>query len=55
MCLAFCSGKHVYEYPAEDEKTAALLAATDTIGVTFCESPAIKKALRYTCASTISP
>ncbi len=44
--LRFGSGRHVYEYPAEDAKTAALLADTDTVGVTFCESPAMKKALR---------
>jgi hypothetical protein len=40
------NSRQVYEYPSEDEKTASLLAAVDTIGITFLDSPAMKKALR---------
>jgi hypothetical protein len=40
------SGRHVYEYPARDESTQRLLTSGDVFGILYCESPAMRKALR---------
>jgi hypothetical protein len=36
----------VYEYPSRDAKTRALLCSGDAFGILYCESPAMRKALR---------
>ena len=40
------SARHVYEYPSTDDKTRLLLQRGDVFGILFCESPAMRKALR---------
>ena len=40
------SGRHVYEYPARDASTERLLSSGDVFGILYCESPAMRKALR---------
>ena len=40
------SQRQVYEYPSADERTRRLFISGDVFGILYCESPAMRRALR---------